>query len=286
MSRCPKIGILKVGCIASSPLLEYMLDERAERDIEMRTWSTGAKMDVDSCKQVASEAVKYAPDLLLVISPNAGLEGPTAIRQKAEDAELSCLSISDAPSLKAFVKKGKDSQRQSSLPETQGFLVVPSDPLIGARREFLDATEMVIFNSDVMKVLAVCGVVRCVHSKIDGVVDSIQKGIPIEMPRAVIDTNLSIQYANLGNPYAKAKAIAALKIAEQVAQLTSIACFRVSDPHEYVPLVAAAHEMMRTAAKLADEIREIEKAQDTVHRSPHSDDGSILSKSGLNEKPR
>jgi methylenetetrahydromethanopterin dehydrogenase len=43
--------------------------------------------------------------------------------------------------------------------------------------------------------------------------------------------------------------------------------------------------MMRTAAKLADEAREIEKRNDTVFRTPHSRDGSTLSKFKLMDKP-
>ncbi|TFF93278.1 methylenetetrahydromethanopterin dehydrogenase, partial [Candidatus Thorarchaeota archaeon] len=153
-------------------------------------------------------------------------------------------------------------------------------------REFLDATEMVIFNSDIMKILAICGVVRGVHSEIDGIVESIRRGESIIMPRIVMDTNTSLEYAQLHNSYSNAKAIAALKMAEQAAQLTSAACFRVSDPDEYIALAAAAHEMVRKAAKLADEIREIEKSIDAVQRTPHSNDGSILSKSSLDEKPK
>ncbi|MCD6443706.1 hypothetical protein J7L70_01730 [Candidatus Bathyarchaeota archaeon] len=46
-----------------------------------------------------------------------------------------------------------------------------------------------------------------------------------------------------------------------------------------------AHEMIKTAAKLADEARELEKATDSVYRSPHSRAGLILSKRKLIEKP-
>jgi len=43
--------------------------------------------------------------------------------------------------------------------------------------------------------------------------------------------------------------------------------------------------MMRTAAKLVDEAREMEKADDTVKRAPHSKNGAILSKTKLMSKP-
>ena len=59
----------------------------------------------------------------------------------------------------------------------------------------------------------------------------------------------------------------------------------VQDSEKYIPIVAAAHEMASTAAQLAVEAREIEKANDTVCRTPHMGDGSIGCKSVLMEKP-
>jgi methylenetetrahydromethanopterin dehydrogenase len=286
MTRTPKIGVVKIGCIASATLLEYALDERAERDIEVRSWSTGAKMDSASCAEVTERAIESSPDLLLIVSPNATLEGPTLAREKVAESGIPCIAISDAPSMKAFVKKTKDGETQINLPDSQGFIVVTSDSMIGARREFLDATEMVLFNADALRVLASCGVARGITSEIDKVIGGIRTGRPLSLPRTVMNTDRALEHSGLTNPYAKAKAIAALRIAEQVASITSEACFRVSNPKEYVMLAAAGHEMMRAAAKLADEIRELEKAGDTLLRSPHADDGSLLSKSKLNEKPR
>jgi methylenetetrahydromethanopterin dehydrogenase len=49
-------------------------------------------------------------------------------------------------------------------------------------------------------------------------------------------------------------------------------------------MVATAHEMMRAAARLADEAREIEKSNDTVQRKPHFKDGSSITKKALMEK--
>ncbi len=285
MGKLPRIGVLKIGCIASSPLLEYTLDERAERQIEITTWSTGAKMDTASCMRVLDEARSYSPDLLLIVSPNASLEGPATVRKALEDTDIPSISISDAPSKKAFVQKGKESE-ESNLHPRQGFIIVTPDPMIGARREFLDSTEMVLFNTDAMKVLAICGVVRGIHSEIDKVVASIAEGKETTLPRVIIDVKTSLEYATLANPYARAKAYAALAIAEQVAHVTSMACFRASDPKEYTLLAASGHEMMRAAARLADEAREIEKYNDTLYRSPHATDGTIIEKTSLQEKPR
>ena len=42
----------------------------------------------------------------------------------------------------------------------------------------------------------------------------------------------------------------------------------------FIPLVAAAHEMAASAAALADEAREIEKGNDSVLRTPHMKEGN------------
>jgi methylenetetrahydromethanopterin dehydrogenase len=88
-----------------------------------------------------------------------------------------------------------------------------------------------------------------------------------------------------GNPYAGAKALAALKVAESVAAVTSKGCFAEQDAAKYITLVAAGHEMMRSAARLADEARELEKSEDSLVRTPHSSEGVRLSKSRLGDKP-
>jgi methylenetetrahydromethanopterin dehydrogenase len=58
----------------------------------------------------------------------------------------------------------------------------------------------------------------------------------------------------------------------------------VHEPEDYIPLVAAAHEMMKAAARLADEAREIEKGADSVLRRPHFKDGTVGEKRRLMEK--
>jgi methylenetetrahydromethanopterin dehydrogenase len=57
-------------------------------------------------------------------------------------------------------------------------------------------------------------------------------------------------------------------------------------PQQYtVPPVASAHELLRTAARLAEEARELEKATDSILRTPHAADGKVLSKTTLVSKP-
>ena len=51
-------------------------------------------------------------------------------------------------------------------------------------------------------------------------------------------------------------------------------------------IAAAGHEMLKVAARLAEEARDLEKSEDTVLRTPHHPTGRTLSKTKLLEKPR
>ncbi|MEM2339159.1 MAG: F420-dependent methylenetetrahydromethanopterin dehydrogenase, partial [Nitrososphaerales archaeon] len=137
-----------------------------------------------------------------------------------------------------------------------------------------------------IKVLAITGAFNILYKEIDKVIDSIKKGEAITLPKIIIDKVKAVNAANFNNPYAYAKALAAYEIARRVADLTVEGCFKVKEVEKYIPLVAAAHEMLREAARLADEAREIEKFGDTLVRMPHYDDGTILSKVKLMEKPK
>jgi len=145
---------------------------------------------------------------------------------------------------------------------------------------------MALFNSDLLKVLTVTGVFNVLWQEIDKVIQSIQKGQAPKLPRIVINKEKAIEASGLINPYARTKAMAAHEIARRVADLTVEGCFVVKEWERYTQLVAAAHEMMREAARLADEAREIDKAADMILRTPHHDDGAVLQKRKLLEKPR
>jgi methylenetetrahydromethanopterin dehydrogenase len=73
-------------------------------------------------------------------------------------------------------------------------------------------------------------------------------------------------------------------LASSVSKVTAQACFVLKEREEYMPLLAAAHEMMRTAAIMCDQAREIEKSNDTVIRRPHHAKQNLLKKIGLHEK--
>ncbi len=282
-----KVGILKLGCIGAAPLLDYIFDERADReDIEVRAFSSGAKMDEESGSVALKYFLEYHPQMAIVISPNASLPGPTKMREELQKQGIPTITISDAPSKKAFYEKNEKGKSVPIQLEGQGFIILNADSMIGARREFLDPTEMILFNADMLKVLAATGYVRFIQLTLDKIVEAIAEGKEPELPAVSVDSETAVEAANFSNPYARAKAIAAAEMAEHVANLTTTGCFKVHEAEKYIPLVASAHEMLRTAALLADEAREIEKAQDSLYRTPHAADGTVLKKDKLGDKPK
>jgi methylenetetrahydromethanopterin dehydrogenase len=166
-----------------------------------------------------------------------------------------------------------------------GFFVVKADSMIGARRQFLDPTEMAAFNSDILKVLALTGVVRLIQTELDRVIAEIAAGQAPALPQIVVSGEKAVEAAGYKNPYAKAKALAAYAMAEKVGDIDLLGCFMQKEMEQYIPTVASAHEVLRYAAKLADEARELEKATDAVLRTPHAADGKVLHKNTLVSKP-
>jgi len=272
-----KIGILKLGNIATSVLLEMLLDERADRlDIDVRTISSGAKLEEKSISEALTIFLKEDFDLSIITTPNASLTIPRKAIYEVKEKTPNVIVISDTLK-KDYIEEFKEKEI--------GFLIVKSDAMIGARREFLDPTEMALFNVDLIKVLSIGGAFNVVYQKIDKVLSSIKANKEITLPQKVITPRFAAKYAGFSNPYAEAKARGALEIAQKVAAINSEGCFKIKDRLEYIAQVAAAHEMMRQAAKLADEAREMEKASNKVRRQPHSYNGDIQDKRLLKEKP-
>ena len=268
-----KVGVVKVGNIGISTVIDLILDERADRDdFHIRTISTGSKMGQNEVNDIIRRVKKIDVDLLLFISPNPGARQIRHAIEEITKLNLPLIIIGDKPGERAipFMKE-----------HDLGYILIRADAMIGARREFLDSTEMALFNSYVLNVLSTTGVIRLLHEEIDKVLYNLKTESPVEFPEIIVTAQKAVSYARFNNPYAEAKAIAAFQIATQVSEMDVTACFRVSDPHEYIPLVVAAHEMMKTASFLAEEAREIEKSNDSVTRTPHKRDGSIIFKSKL-----
>ena len=278
VSRVIKVGFVKAGCIGTLPLIEFLLDERAERtDIDVRVAGSGAKLGPNQCREITDRMIQQKPDLVILIGPAQQTQGPTEARKMLAEAGLPTVVISDGPTRKIVREL-----EEAGL----GYIIVSADSMIGARREFLDPTEMALYNSDIIRVLAATGVFNVVVREIDEVIRSLKKGEKPQLPRIIVDKERAVEAAGFKNPYAKAKAMAAHEISRYVADLNVEGCFKVSEWTKYVPITAAGHEMMRTAAKLADEAREIEKSGDSVLRKPHFKDGSLGEKKALIEKPK
>lgn len=268
-----KIGIFKCGNIGTSPLLELLLDELADRqDIKVRTVTTGSKMGLDDVEEALPKIFEFNPDLFIVISPNTALPGPAKAREAISSSGRPGVVISDSPA-----KRAKADIEKQGL----GYIIITGDPMIGARKEFLDAIEMALFNSNINKVLAISGAYRIVHQEIDKLITSLEIGKPPVLPKLVVDLAAIRDNAELSNPYAKAKAMAAYAMAEKLAEINVQACFMEKESEKYIYLVACSHEIAQIAAKLAEEAREIEKYNDTLLRKPHSKSGKIKTKSKL-----
>jgi len=268
-----KVGVLKCGNIASSPLFEFLLDELGDRqDVKTRTVTTGSKMAVEDVEEALPKIFELNPDLLVLISPNPSLPGPAKIRERFSESGIPSVAISDAPAKRIKVEL----ERQGL-----GYIIITGDPLIGARREFLDPVEMAIFNSNVIKVLAITGVYRMVYQEIEGLIQEIKRGRYPILPKLIIDVSSIRDNSDFKNPYARAKAMAAYELTEKIAEINFQACFVEKESDKYIPLVVSAHEIAQTAAKLAEEAREIEKYNDTLVRKPHAKNGLLKIKTKL-----
>ncbi len=281
-----KAIFIKCGNLGTTMMVDMLLDERADReDVEFRILSSSVKMDPEYVEDVVQTALDLAedfePDFIVYGGPNPSAPGPSKAREMLAESDYPAVIIGDSPGLKV-----KDEMEEQGL----GYILVKPDAMIGARREFLDPVEMAVYNADLVKTLAATGVLRLVQRAFDELIEKAKEGEITEddLPRLVIDRNTLLDELKdeFENPYARAKAMAALEIAEDVADVTVEGCFMEQDKERYVPIVASAHEMMRQAAKLADEAREIEKSNDTVLRTPHAPDGTVLSKRELMEDPK
>ncbi len=270
-----RIGILKNGTIGSSLLLAFLMDERAEsKRISVREVTSGAKMHPpEECLETMKKLLEFEPELILMSSPNAALPGPKEARTLA--GNIPTIIISDAPA-----KKATEEIKEKNM----GYILVNCDSMIGARRPFLDPIEMSIYNSDLLKVLAITGALQVIAEELNKVILDILEGKMLTLPQIFINSTIATEAAKFSNPYARAKAIAAFELAASVSNLTATACFKLQEKSEYMPLLAAAHEMMRTAALMCDEARELEKSNDTVIRRPHHTKQHLLTKLGLYDK--
>ena len=276
-----KVGIAKLGNIASGVMAELLLDERADReDMETFMATSGTKLQEKDIDRVVENMKAYGPDFCIVVSPNGVLPGPKGAREALAAAGIPCVVITDDITTK------KD--EFAALKETSfGYIIMKADAMIGARREFLDPIEMADYNGNLVKVLAVTGAFRKLQIALDEVIDQVKegkKGADLVLPKIVMSSDKAVE-GEFTNPYAYAKARAAYEMAQSVAGINVKGCFMTKGHENYTPIVASAHEVMRQAMLLCEEAREIEKSCDGVIRKPHKGDGTRVEKTKLIDKP-
>ncbi|WOX55263.1 MULTISPECIES: F420-dependent methylenetetrahydromethanopterin dehydrogenase [unclassified Methanoculleus] len=276
-----KVGIAKLGNIASGVMGELLLDERADReDIITFMATSGTKLQPEDIERVVSNMKAWGPDFCIVVSPNGVLPGPTQAREDLAAAGIPCIVITDDVTTK---KEQFEALKASKF----GYIIMKADSMIGARREFLDPIEMADYNGNLIKVLALTGAFRKMQTELDKVIDQVKagkKGADLALPKVVMTSDKAVD-GEFSNPYALAKARAAYEIAQQVAGVNVKGCFMTKEWEKYIPIVASAHEMMRQAMLLCEEARNLEKGVDGVIRKPHKKTGEIVSKTALISKP-
>ena len=275
-----KVGVAKLGNIASGVMAELLLDERADRE-DMQTFmaTSGTKLQPEDIDRVVTNMKAWKPDFCIVVSPNGVLPGPTGAREQLAAAGIPVVVITDDVTTKKEWAELKES--------TFGYIIMKADAMIGARREFLDPVEMADYNGNLVKVLSITGAFRKMQLALDEVINQVKagkKGAELVLPKVVMTSDKAVA-GEFSNPYALAKARAAYEIASAVAMVNVKGCFMTKEWEQYVPIVASAHEMMRAATILCDEARELEKAVDGVIRKPHKKDGTLVSKTKLVTKP-
>lgn len=272
-----RIGVFKCGNIGTSPLVELLFDELADRkDIKVRTVTTGSKMGLKDVEDALPKIFEFHPDVFILISPNTALPGPAKAREEISKSGLPGVVLTDSPGKRV---------KAELVDQGLGYIIITGDPLIGARKQFLDPIEMALFNSNISKVLAITGVFRIVQKEIDRVIYSLENEEKPILPQRVITVKSIRDDSDFSNPYAKAKAMAAYALVEKVAEINTQACFIEKESQKYIPLVTCAHEIAQVSARLAEEAREIEKSNDTVMRKPHSKSGKIKIKTKLMLSP-
>jgi methylenetetrahydromethanopterin dehydrogenase len=276
-----KVGIAKLGNIASGVMAELLLDERADRE-DMITFmaTSGTKLQPEDIDRVVDNMKAWKPDFCVVVSPNGVLPGPKGAREALGAAGIPCVVITDDITSK---KEDFEALKASDF----GYIIMKADSMIGARREFLDPVEMADYNGNLVKVLALTGAFTKLQVALDGVIDQVKagkSGKDLALPKIVMSSDKAVE-GEFKNPYAYAKARAAYEMAQSVAGINVKGCFMTKGHENYTPIVASAHEVMRQAMLLCDEARELEKAGDSVIRKPHKGDGTIVEKTALISKP-
>lgn len=243
------ICIIKIGNTSVAQAIDYLFTDIAKINII----SSGAKLNPKQIKEIIPQAVDSNPDLIILTTPNPEAVGPAFARSELSQLDIPVIIIGDSPLVGVKIQ---DEMKHQNL----GFILVSGDPMIGVRQEFLDASEMCIFNADIVKVLAICGVFKTIRKIIIKYLDH------TILPQLTLTGNDVIVNAGFTNPYAEAKALAAYTVCESIAYINLEGSYLTDDFERYMDLLSAASELANTAYKLADEAYMIEHTP-SLHES-------------------
>ena len=270
-----KITFVKIGNITLTTLIDIMLDERASRtDIDATVISSSTKMKPEAAERLFPLIDQVETDLMVMISPNANDKGPQSVIDKYKE-KYPLIVVSD----------GADKElREKWKEEGVGYIIASFDPMIGAKLDFLDPSEMCLFNGYIITAFSACGVFAYITDLLDGVINQLKAGEKPTLPTRNMSSIGVVTSIPFSNEYAKAKAMAALNILTEAGKLNVNGCFVEKDREKALTKVAAAHELVRQAGLLADEVREIEKTTGHLVKTPHNKEGKILHKTHFFDK--
>ena len=270
-----KITFVKIGNITLTTLIDIMLDERASRtDIDVTVLSSSTKMKPEAAERLFPLIDQVETDLMVMISPNANDKGPQAVIEKYKE-KYPLIVVSD----------GADKElREKWKEEGVGYIICSFDPMIGAKLDYLDPTEMCLFNGYIITAFSACGVFSYITNLLDDVINQLKAGVKPDLPIKNMSSIGVVTSIPFSNEYAKAKAMAALNILSEAGKLNVNGCFVEKDSEKALTKVAAAHELVRQAGLLADEVREMEKTTGHLVKTPHNKEGKVLHKTHFFDK--
>ena len=147
--RMIKVTIVKTGYIATTTLIDALLDERASREnISVRVVSSGCKMDKAEASDVAKIAAEIPTDLYIITSPNAGLPGPKAVRETLMKKEKPIYYKEKFDNLLANVKEKTGLSAREIQEKFNVDLGIRGINLICKGRGVLEVEEGIKFNDD------------------------------------------------------------------------------------------------------------------------------------------
>ena len=137
---------------------------------------------------------------------------------------------------------------------------------------------MCLYNGYIITAFSACGVFAYITALLDDVIRQLKEGKKPELPTRNMSSIGIVTSVNFSNEYSRPKALAVLNILTEAGELNVNGCFIEKDKEKSLIKVAGAHEMVRQAAILADEVRELEKTSNHLIKTPHGKEGELLHK--------